>query len=309
MIHCTLLNPAIDVLYTVSEFQSGATLTDLDSQIIPAGKGLNVARVVKTLGENVAVAGIMMEENQAQFLRFCDEHGIKNDFFTLEGAVRVNATIMETRGDQISHLNSRGKRLGPAVAENVLAFLKKKVVPDDIWSFSGSLPDGFSDEFYRRIIKHCKKNSVTTLLDTRDNALRMGVMGKPDMIKPNIAELEGYFGEQVQGTHHIALKAKRLLDRGVGYAFISLGGDGMIALHENDCLLCSLPQIKAVDTVGCGDALVAGLLVGFARRFSFPEMCRMALACGASKAMHAGTGIIVRDEVWQLMEDIKIESV
>jgi fructose-1-phosphate kinase PfkB-like protein len=83
----------------------------------------------------------------------------------------------------------------------------------------------------------------------------------------------------------------------------------MIALHENDCLLCSIPPVKAVDTVGCGDAMVAALLVGFARRFSFSEVCRMAIACGASKAMHRGASAVVRDEVWQLMEDVRIESV
>ena len=65
--------------------------------------------------------------------------------------------------------------------------------------------------------------------------------------------------------HHIALKAKRLVDMGVGYVFVSLGADGMIAIHENDCLLCSPPRIRAVDPVGCGDALVGGLLAGFSR--------------------------------------------
>jgi tagatose 6-phosphate kinase len=60
--------------------------------------------------------------------------------------------------------------------------------------------------------------------------------------------------------------------------------------------------------VGCGDALVAGLLTGYSRKFSFTEMCRMAVACGASKALHTGAGTIERNEVWQLMEEVKIKS-
>ena len=69
------------------------------------------------------------------------------------------------------------------------------------------------------------------------------------------------------------------------HTFLSIheGADGLIAIHGNDCLLCSSPQVKVLDTVGCGDALVGGLLVAQQRKFSFAEMCRMAVACGASK--------------------------
>jgi 1-phosphofructokinase family hexose kinase len=297
LIYCSLLNPALDVSYTLPEFQSGATLTDLASQSTPSGKGLNVARVIKTLGEESCVTGIMMEDSLSQFRRFCDESEVQSDFYAVSGPMRVNTTIIEKGSGQIGHLNSRSVHRGASIAENVLGFLKKKIVAGDIWSFSGSLPEGFPDEFYRRIIRYCKKNGATTMLDSRDNPLKLGIMGKPDMIKPNLAEFEGFFGEQIQGIHHIALKAKQLLDRGIAYAFISLGSDGMIAMHENDCLLCSTPPVKVVDTVGCGDALVAGLLVGLSRKFSFSEMCRMAMACGASKAMHRGAGIVDRKSV------------
>jgi len=135
------------------------------------------------------------------------------------------------------------------------------------------------------------------------------VRSKPLMLKPNITELEELFGEQIKGVHHIALKGKRLIDMGIQFAFISLGADGMIAIHGTDCLLCSPPQVKVVDTVGCGDALVAGVLVAQKRKFSFSETCRMAIACGASKSMHEGPGVVTRDEVWQLMEDVRITAI
>jgi tagatose 6-phosphate kinase len=129
------------------------------------------------------------------------------------------------------------------------------------------------------------------------------------MVKPNLSELEAYFGEQIRGVRHIALKGKRLLDVGIGQVFISLGSDGMIAVHQNECLLCSPPAVDVVDTVGCGDALVAGLTVGQARGFSFAEMCRMAVACGVSNAMHPGPGSVDRDEVADLMPRVTIEAV
>jgi 1-phosphofructokinase family hexose kinase len=179
----------------------------------------------------------------------------------------------------------------------------------DLWAFSGSIPRGIDKDAYQKMIAMGKKNGIDAMLDSRAELLKRGVRAKPRMIKPNLTELEQFFGEQIQGVHHIALKGKRFVDMGIDYVFISLGSDGMIAIHENDCLLCSVPEVKTVDTVGCGDALVAGLLVGYSRKFSFSEMCRMAVACGASKAMHRGPGIVTRNEVWQLMEEVEIKAI
>ena len=52
--------------------------------------------------------------------------------------------------------------------------------------------------------------------------MKLGVRAKPTVLKPNGVELEEFFGEQVQGVHHMALKGKLLLDRGIPYVFISL---------------------------------------------------------------------------------------
>jgi 1-phosphofructokinase len=210
---------------------------------------------------------------------------------------------------QATHLNSSAAVVAPRLLDEFVAFFAELGQSGDICALSGSVPHGVKDSIYQELIKLCKKKKMITALDTRDMPLKMGVRAKPDMLKPNQAELESLFDEQVRGVHHIALKGKRLLDMGIKSVFISLGTDGMIAIHENDCLLCNAPQVKVRDTVGCGDAMVAGLLVAKARKFSFSETCRMAIACGASNAMHEGPGVIDRHEVAALMEDVMIESV
>jgi fructose-1-phosphate kinase PfkB-like protein len=155
----------------------------------------------------------------------------------------------------------------------------------------------------------CRDRGTSCLLDTRGIPLKVGVRAVPLVVTPNHMELEEFFGEEIKGVHHIALMGKRLIDLGVGYVFITLGDDGVIAIHENDCLLCTPPVVKTVDTVGCGDAFAAGIIVALKRKFSFVETCRMAVACGSSKSMHEGPGVVTLDEVWQLMEDVKITAV
>lgn len=284
-------------------------MTGVPSRIFPAGKGINVAKAIKTLGEDVQVVGVVHENNLAQFSQYLNGLGITTHFFSVPGVSRINVTLLETRTGQTSHINSAGTAVPASVEHEVLRYFESNVAPGDTCLLCGSIPKGMETDAYKKIIAICKRKGAMVLLDTYGDALKLGVRSRPHMVKPNLEELEGFFDEKIQGVHHIALKGKRLEDMGIGNVFITLGSDGMIAIHENDCLLCSAPAIRALDTVGSGDAVVAGLTVGHKRQFSFSEMCRMAMACGASNAMHFGPGNITREEVWQLMEEVRIKAI
>ncbi len=276
---------------------------------IPAGKGINVAKAISTLGEEVCVIGLMPEDDSVRFTRFLEECNVTSIFFPVPGAVRVNTTITEKATTQVTHISSTDYRWSTRIQDEFQGFLEQHMQEGDFWALSGSLPQGFDSDTYMKLIKICKQKKITVMFDSRGLAFNMGVRARPNMVKPNIEELEAFFGEHIEGVHHIALKGKRLLDLGIEYVFISLGADGMIAIHDNDCLLCSVPVVDIVDTVGCGDALVAGFLVAQTRNFSFIEACRMGIACGTSNALHIGPGVIDNDEIWRLMEDVKIEAV
>lgn len=309
MIFSVLLNPAIDVVYEVNDLIPGSTITDLDATAHPAGKGINVARVTKALGEETCVVGAMPENDRARFCSHLDKLSIAHALLPIGGNVRINATISDRESQMITHLNCKSSRLAQEAAEEFFAYAETLMRPSDYWVLSGSLPQGMDDAIYQRLIRSLKERGITVLLDTRDAPLSLGLRAKPSMVKPNHSELEGFFDERIDGIHHIALKGKRLIDMGIDYVFVSLGGDGMIAIHENDCLLCSPPGVEVVDTVGCGDALVAGLIVGHVRSLSFNEMCRLGVACGVSNASRRGPGAVCLEEVYGLAEKVGIEAV
>jgi tagatose 6-phosphate kinase len=309
MIACTLFNPVIDASYRVDGFELGTTRLDVASRTVPAGKGLNVARVIKTLGEEVAVAGLIPKGDMRRFEAFLSDKGIKALLHEAPGSTRVNVTLHDAQARCVTHINSVSPALPVSLQEDFMRFLAGHAAPGAHWCFSGSLPSGFDGDVYARLIRDFKTAGVNCLLDTRGMALKTGVRAAPQVITPNITELEEFFQEEIEGVHRIALCGKRLIDMGVEYAFITLGDDGVIAIHDEQCLLCSPPDIKTVDTVGCGDAFAAGVLVAQKRKFAFAEMCRMAVACGSSKSLHEGPGTVTLEEVWQLMERVAITCV
>jgi 1-phosphofructokinase family hexose kinase len=309
LIYCTVFNPALEIIYLTQELHPGATMADIPMEVTPTGNGINVARVVRTLGEEVCVLGILPENDILDFSKYMGTMCIKGCFIPVEGAVRINTTLYEKKSGSITRIQTPDYRWPSRIHDKFISFAEEYMHPGDLWALSGAIPRGFDPDIYAHIIKKCKKKNISVVLDSCGIGFNMGVRAKPKMIKPNLDELESFFGEHIQGVHHIALKGKRLLDLGIEYVFISLGSDGMIAIHENDCLLCSAPQVDVIDTNGCGDALIAGFMVAFSRNFSFMESCRMAVACGTSNTLHPGAGKVENEEIWRLMEDVHIEAV
>jgi 1-phosphofructokinase family hexose kinase len=248
LIYCTLLNPAFDLIYPVDSFVPGATLRDIACTRFCAGKGINVARVVRTLGEEVCVIGVMPEEDEKRFVSYLESREIYYRFFTVPGDVRLNVTVIEKQGGTASHLNSESPQVSQQAQNAFMRFVGAHLSAGDLWCFCGSIAPGFDDDLYGKMIKRCREAGVDTFLDTRGKALRYGVRSRPTALKPNITELEDLYEEKIRGVRHLALKGKKLLDRGVPYVFISLGSDGMMALHGSECLLCVPPQVRTVDT-------------------------------------------------------------
>jgi len=309
LIHCVSYSPSIDLTYSVDDFAAGNTYTGLPTKRCFAGKAVNVARVIKLLGEEVTLEGIIAQNDADRFEEYLDSLGIATDLYRVEGNIRINTTIKDNATGGITHLSSASATLPKRIQYELEEKFKKKYSSGESWVISGSLPDGFDSNTYAKIITDAAAAGVTTMLDTRGEPLSYGVRARPDMIKPNLSELEFFFGEPVKGIHHIALKAKRLIDMGVKYAFISLGSDGMIAVHGTECLLCSPPDVAVVNTVGSGDAMVAAIMVSGVRGLTFLDTCRLAVACGASNASLEGTGVIDAPNIWKLMEQVNVEVV
>lgn len=309
MINCISYSPSIDLVYKLYELIPGNTYTGAAPVRNVAGKAVNVARVISQLGENPFLTGIMPKNDAEQYSKYLSEKNIESSFFEVEGSVRINTTILESKTGATTHLSSNSPSLSVRIQDELEQFVSSQFKKGDTWIISGSLPAGFDKNAYAQLISIGKTMGVNTILDTRGEALKHGVRACPTIIKPNLTELEQFFDEEIQGIHHIALKGKRLIDMGIEYVFISLGSDGMIAIHGNDCLLCSPPQVDTINTVGSGDALVAGIAVARERGFSFQDMCKLAIASGTSNAMLSQTGEIDNDRIWKLMEDVTIESV
>jgi 1-phosphofructokinase family hexose kinase len=271
---------------------------------------MNFAKAVKILGEDVELSGIVPGSDISKFREFLNGFEINHDLTEISGTTRINTTILEEESGISYHLNSENATIFESEITAFNQKLTEKMQEGDFWVFSGSIPTGFDEETYKKLICECKSKNIKTALDTRSNPLKYGISALPFLVSPNETEFQEIFSEDIKGLQRIVLKAKRLIDNGIEYVFITLGKDGVVALHKSECLLCSAPEIQnQVNTVGCGDAFLAGAVVGFHRGFQFAEVCRMAVACGAANTLTREPCKIDLSRVHNIMEKLRVESV
>lgn len=122
---------------------------------------------------------------------------------------------------------------------------------------SGSVPKGLDGTAYQRLVKIVKEAGKPVILDTSGKLLEMGIEACPTLIKPNIDEIRMLTGKHCDDIQDIIDAAKTIHANGVEIVAVSLGADGSLAVGEEGIFRAIVPKIDAVNTVGCGDSMIA----------------------------------------------------
>ena len=279
MIYTVTLNPCIDCIMHFNSLNTGVLNRAFDEDILPGGKGINVSLLLNELGIPSTALGFIGGYTGDIIEKSLESKGIKTDFTRLkDGNTRINVKLIH--GTE-TELNAPGPVIDGSDLENFykkLEFLKK----DDILVLSGSAPKGLSSDIYAEIIKKTENSGVKTVIDAEGELLLNALKFKPFLIKPNESELKGLFGETGQDIITLANKLKSM---GAANVLVSRGGKGAVLLAENgETISVDAIKGKAVNTVGAGDAMLAGFIAGFSKTNDYSYSLRLANACGAAAA-------------------------
>ena len=124
---------------------------------------------------------------------------------------------------------------------------------------SGSLPPGVDHDLYAGLVRRCRDAGVRVAIDASGPALRHAVAAGPDLIKPNLEELEELVGRSLDTLGHVLGASIDLVTQGVATVVVSLGRDGALLVTPSVTALAVAPVSSPLFTVGAGDALLAVL--------------------------------------------------
>ena len=309
MIVTVTLNAALDRTLNVPNFQPGTRNRASEAITLPGGKGINVARALKTLGEPGIATGLAGGRAGTSIVEGLTEEGILNDFVRIRGESRSSTAVLDPNGLQTEIIEH-----GPSVNQDELELFIEKVRylarGADLFVLAGSLPGGVPTDFYARLLAELS-GKVLTALDTHGPPLRAGLAGAPNLASPNAREAEEIAGYEFSDDTDLADAAATLTSLGADSAIVHLS-DGCVARlreagdKEGATFRASLVERTAISTVGSGDALLAGYLTGLVRGEPPVKRLEMAVACGAANALRAGAGIFALDDFKALQRQVRV---
>lgn len=306
MILTVTLNAAIDKRYVVEGYQVEQVNRVKECSYVPGGKGLNVSKPAAIYGAEVVATGFVGGHAGNYIEDSLKPFGIKSEFYHVEAESRSCINIW----DEVNHVQTEFLEPGFTLTEKEFEGFEEKfrtlVTDAKVVAMSGSVPKGLDGTAYQRLVKIGKKAGKQVILDTSGKLLEMGIQASPTLIKPNIDEIRMLTGKTCNDIAEIIDAAKEIHKNGVKIVAVSLGADGSLAVGEEGTFRAEVPKIDAVNTVGCGDSMIAGFAVGIEEGLSLPEMLKKASAISAAAAMREETGFFVMQDMEKLLPEIKI---
>lgn len=283
MIYTLTLNPAIDHVVRLNDLDEGETNRAVEESISAGGKGINVSKILKNLGERSIALGFVAGFTGKEIERILrDESNILSDFIKLKnGMTRINTKI---KADKETEINCPGPEI-TKYDEGLLLNKFNDVKEGDYVFLSGSIPSSMGQGYYAEIMDRLKDRNVFIAVDTTGEALRKTLEYKPILIKPNIREMEEFFGAKINSKEEIEKYANKLKELGARNVIISMGGDGAYFTSEKGHkLFLDAPKGQVIDTVGSGDSMVAGFIYGLKNGFNPVNAFIFAVSCGSATA-------------------------
>jgi 1-phosphofructokinase family hexose kinase len=312
MIITVTLNAAIDKSLSVPNFRLGRRHRTVEQRTMAGGKGVNVARTLKALGQPVIATGFAGGITGTHIVEQLTDEAVLNDFVRIREESRTNTSVLDPTTGEQTEINERG----PSVSEREVELFADKLLylarGAAIVVFAGSLPRGVEPEIYASLIRDLARMEVTTVIDTDGEPLHHAVRAEPDVVSPNVLEAEELVGHEFAGEEERSLAVREIAALGPREAIMTLP-DGCFA----QVLVDGHPSLKRarvqprepVAKSGSGDAFLAGYL---AARYESraPDQClRFGVACGAESTARLGAGLIDPREARRLIGEVELTEV
>lgn len=313
MILTVTLNTSIDKLYLMENIRPGTVMRVKEVHNTAGGKGLNVSRVAAKLGEKVTATGFVGGFNGRYLESLVDSPLVRCAFTHVNAETRSCINCWDLSGGKSTEYLEPGAPVAPEDASRFLSDFDRELPQADVVTISGSIPEGVPDGIYADLIRRCRRAGVPVLVDTSGSRLTAAVKENPFFIKPNEDEIVQLTGRALSGGEKSRKEAAAALmdlhEGGIPCAVLSLGGEGALLACDDGVFHGKPPEIVPKNTVGCGDSMVAGFAVGFARGLPMDDTFRLALAVSAASALSLFTGHFEHPDLDRLYPAVEIRKI
>lgn len=306
MILTVCANPSVDSFWLVDHIDKGTTNRSEEESFFPGGKGIHVAYSINELGEKSTVLGIWGGQTGKWLKNQCLENNIESIGPSVDQWSRLCITVNSSSDWNETELLGAGPKLSKSEIDSFLNsysnFLQTKN-PDAV-VISGSIPKGFPDDTYQKMISEAQRFSVPSYLDASGSLLQHALEANPFAV--HINEHEGKALCNFDEPRKIAQWLQQYCD----VAAVTAGAKGLfLSVDEN--LYHSFHELdpsQIISTVGSGDCLLAGLTLATLKNDSHEYWATFATACATANCIHPQLGMLDAEDVDSFLSKITLET-
>lgn len=311
MIVTVTLNASVDRAVRVPSLERpGRVLAAELLRVEPAGKGVNVSRSLSALGVRSVAAGFVGRHELPHFRESFRGTLVRCRLLPVDVHTRMNTSILPRSGSHEVHLREGGQPLPPGALPALRKVLCGLAGRRTVFVFAGSLPPGFSARAFARLVEEAAGWGGGIVIDTSGPALRAALSARPALVKPNDSELAELTGMPT-GTVGEVLAAARSLLRHAKTVLVSRGRRGGVCVTAEGAWSARLGRGsgRVLNTVGAGDAFLAGWLAANWRGLPAPDCLASAVAAGTANTLEPTAGRIDSAAYGRLLESVLIRAI
>lgn len=307
MILTVTLNPALDKILVVDKIIPRTTVRANEVIIDIGGKGTHVAWVLGKMGYGSTALGLLAGETGKKIEGMLKDVQVNTDFLWLPGESRNSIIVMEVSTGSSLMFAERGFDVEPKYVDQLLAQMEE-YCPKAVYTvISGGVPPTIRTSVYAEMVQVAKGAGSKTILDASGQYLQEGIKASPWLVKPNQVELNQIYGTHAETIQDLAALGQRVLqDFGITWLVVSLAERGCLVLGPDTNLWVQPPEVKEINSVGCGDVFLAGLTARLNEGVPMEAAVIFASALGATKAATMGTA--THDVEWanRMLDQVKV---
>lgn len=307
MILCITPNPAIDRTLLLPKLELGNVHRARESFAAAGGKGLNVARAIRTLGGQPLCMGFAGGHSGQLLADLAQKEGLRAAWTWTEAETRT-CTILVSDDQDATVINEPGTPVSALDWQQLQQDIKSQLALVNLVCISGSLPPNSSSEDFGDLLSVLITAGKQAWVDSSGASLKTAIANPAICVKVNADEFGEALGMELNDFSSAGGALDRLGKEAPAACVITLGSEGALLAVGKKRWSAQGPSINVISTVGSGDSFLGGFVAELDRSGDWLEALRSGVAAGAANALSAGGGRFALQDFQALREQVQMQS-
>lgn len=302
MILIITFNLAIDKVLYIDEFKPFNENRVKVLSSLPGGKGVNVARCLRSLNKTSTVAGFIGGFNGGFIKEGLKKEGIIPLLIEIENENRICNILLEKDG-KVTEIYEIGPEIREEKVEELINEIQKREESFQYIIISGSIPQGVKEEHIFKILETFKDRKI--FLDIHGEIL-IKILEKFEIffLKINENEFKRTFKIDLINRNSIFEVFKNYK---VFLPVITLGEKGALFLFKDNIYkINSNYKVKIVNPVGAGDSFMGGFVYGIDEGMNIFDALKYGISASISNLSFYEGGRVNEEEIEEIFKNINI---